>query len=165
MLNEINWPQKWLPSMTDNFASNEIIVKDLAFENVIENLIDTSKWEQYYANSSDINMYNQASTKLQQDTRFKFKTFGFDIEAEMEELVIEENIARIAWHGWNNATGDEFLDVYHAWLIEKLPQDRLRILTQESQIGAPAKAMAQDESHPMINGHQDWLDCLAKFSK
>lgn len=45
MLNEINWPQKWLPGMTDNFASNEIIVKDLAFENVIENLIDTSKWD------------------------------------------------------------------------------------------------------------------------
>ena len=26
MLNEINWPQDYLPGTTDNFASNEIIV-------------------------------------------------------------------------------------------------------------------------------------------
>lgn len=165
MLNEIIWPQKWLPGTTDNFASNEIIVRDLSFETVIENLIDTSKWEQYYKNSSDIHMYHQTSSKLQQDTRFKFKTFGFDIEAKVEELIINEDVARIAWHGWNNSTGDDFLDVYHAWLIEKLPQNRLRVLTQESQIGIPAQQMAQDENHPMINGHQDWLDCLAKFSQ
>ena len=75
MLNEIIWPQKWLPGTTDNFASNEIIVRNLSFETVIENLIDTSKWEHYYKNSSDIHMYHQTSSKLQQDTRFKFKTF------------------------------------------------------------------------------------------
>lgn len=165
MLNEIHWPKKWLPGTTDNFASNEIIVSNLSFENVVTNLIDTSKWESYYSNSSDIYMYNQESSVLQQDTRFKFKTFGFDIEAEMEELQIEKSIARIAWHGWNNEKDENFLDVHHAWLVEMLPQNRLRILTQESQIGVPAQTMANDPTNPMINGHQDWLNSLAQFSK
>ncbi|MDO6574904.1 hypothetical protein ACUXOR_001104 [Staphylococcus pasteuri] len=164
MLNEIKWPEKWLPGTTDNFASNEIIVKDLSFDNVIESLLNTSKWENYYSNSSDIYMYNQDSPVLKQNTRFKFKTFGFDIEAEVEECMVEDNIARIAWHGWNNATGDEFLDFYHAWLIEKLSHNRLRILTQESQIGKPAKDMASDNTYPMINGHQEWITTLANFS-
>lgn len=165
MLNEIHWPNKWLPGTTDNFASNEIIVSNLSFENVVSNLIDTSKWESYYSNSSDIFMYNQESSVFQKDTRFRFKTFGFDIEAEIEELQIDQNIARIAWHGWNNEKDEKFLDVYHAWLIEILPENRLRILTQESQIGVPAQAMADDSTNPMINGHQDWLNSLAKFSK
>ncbi|MFU0761908.1 hypothetical protein [Staphylococcus pasteuri] len=64
MLNEIKWPEKWLPGTTDNFASNEIIVKDLSFDNVIESLLNTSKWENYYSNSSDIYMYNQDSPVL-----------------------------------------------------------------------------------------------------
>lgn len=29
MLNEINWPEQYLPGTTDNFASNEVIVKGL----------------------------------------------------------------------------------------------------------------------------------------
>ena len=34
MLNEINWPQEYLPGTTDNFASNEVIVKDLTATDV-----------------------------------------------------------------------------------------------------------------------------------
>lgn len=52
------------------------------------------------------------------------------------------------------------LDVHHAWLLEDLPGGRLRILTQKTQNGAPAKALAKARLNPMINGHQDWLDGL-----
>lgn len=34
MLNEINWPKEYLPGTTDNFASNEVIVKDLTAADV-----------------------------------------------------------------------------------------------------------------------------------
>lgn len=86
-------------------------------------------------------MYNQDSTVLKNDTHFHFKTFGFDVEAQVEEydLDAENGVLRLAWHGWTKAEGGEFLDVYHAWLVQKLDRNRVRILTQESQIGTPAK--------------------------
>jgi hypothetical protein len=34
MLNETNWPKEYLPGTTDNFASNEVIVKDLTAADV-----------------------------------------------------------------------------------------------------------------------------------
>ncbi|STX60711.1 Uncharacterised protein [Klebsiella variicola] len=69
--------------------------------------------------------------------------------------------ARIAWHGWSGEENTpERLDVHHAWLLEDLPGNRVRILTQETQNGEPAKAMASTRPNPMLNGHQEWLDGL-----
>ncbi|MCE5098180.1 SRPBCC domain-containing protein [Staphylococcus devriesei] len=167
MMNAIQWPKKWLPGLTDNFASNELIIKDLEFEPVVKNLIDTAQWEKYYENSSNINIENTESTELFDNANFKFETFGFGINAKVEEFNVDytNQIARIAWRGWNDATGDDYLEVYHAWLIETLDHNRLRILTQESQLGHPAVDLANDPTHPMINGHQDWLKGLYQFSK
>lgn len=58
MLNEINWPEEYLPGFTDNFASNEIIVPGITAEEVFENLLDTSIWPTYYDNVSDVYFYN-----------------------------------------------------------------------------------------------------------
>lgn len=166
MLNAIQWPEKWTPGYTDNFVSNEVIVKGISFDKVVEGLIDASKWETYYENCGNIHMYNQDSTVLKGDTRFRFDTFGFAVEAQVEEFEMEEGkIVRVAWRGWNEAEGDAFLDVYHAWLVEVLDKDRVRILTQESQIGTPAKQMAVEVPNPMLNGHQAWLDGLVKYAE
>jgi poly(A) polymerase len=165
MMNAIHFPTKFTPGETDNFVSNEVIVKGLDFEKVWHYLADAATWETYYENSSDVQMYNQASTELKADTRFKFKTFGFDVEAQVEECEVDGEVARLAWHGWNEETGDAFLDVYHAWLVEKLAGNRVRILTQESQIGAPAQAMAKEMPNPMMNGHQAWLVGLVNVVK
>jgi hypothetical protein len=50
--------------------------------------------------------------------------------------------------------------VLHAWLVEDLLGGRVRILTQETQIGEPAAALAHERPNPMLNGHQAWLDGL-----
>ncbi|KAH0149918.1 hypothetical protein KCU67_g10875, partial [Aureobasidium melanogenum] len=54
---------------------------------------------------------------------------------------------------------------YHAWVIEDLDHDRVRILTQESQIGKPAAEFSTKRPNPMLNGHQDWLDGLVKAAR
>lgn len=43
-------------------------------------------------------MYNQDSTVLKNDTHFHFKTFGFDVEAQVEEydLDAENGVLRLA---------------------------------------------------------------------
>ena len=73
--------------------------------------------------------------------------------------------ARLAWHGWQNGDADTQFDVYHAFLIAKLTDGRIRLLTQESQVGQPAKDLANQTPNPMLNGHQSWLDGLVKAAK
>ncbi|MCD3218856.1 winged helix-turn-helix transcriptional regulator [Mammaliicoccus sciuri] len=55
--------------------------------------------------------------------------------------------------------GDKYKPIILWYLLDR----KLRF--NESQIGIPVQQMAQDKNHPMINGHQDWLDYLAKFSQ
>jgi hypothetical protein len=47
-------------------------------------------------------------------------------------------------------------------LIEDLPDNRVRVLTQESQIGKPALEMSKAKPNPMLNKHQDWLEGLVR---
>ena len=54
------------------------------------------------------------------------------------------------------------LDVHHAWLLEDLPGNRVRILTQETQIGQPAQELARTKPNPMLNAHPEWIDGLAE---
>ncbi|MFJ4693210.1 hypothetical protein [Streptomyces sp. NPDC088766] len=50
----------------------------------------------------------------------------------------------------------------HAWLTDDLPGGRVRVLTQETRIGAPAAALARQRPDPMPNGHLTWLDGLVR---
>ncbi|GHP65243.1 hypothetical protein VN0229_14890 [Helicobacter pylori] len=63
-MNAIQWPKKWIPGETDNFVSNEVIVKGLDFNKVVQHLRDASYWEKYYKNSGNIHMHNQDNTIL-----------------------------------------------------------------------------------------------------
>lgn len=162
MMNSIVWPKGYLPGETDNFCSNEVIVKGLTTADVWPFLAKAYIWSSYYANSSDVKLPDGAE-QLQAEMVFFFKTFGFPVDAQVVEFVAPQvgEPARIAWHGWAGEVGtDERLDVHHAWLIEDLEGGRVRILTQETQNGQPAKELAQAKPNPMINGHQDWLDGL-----
>ncbi|MGL2833852.1 NAD-binding protein [Helicobacter pylori] len=42
-MNTIQWPKKWVPGETDNFVSNEVIVKGLDFNKVVQHLRDLGK--------------------------------------------------------------------------------------------------------------------------
>ena len=119
-MESIRWPEDYLPGMTDNFASNEVIVEGLSVEDVWALLVNPHRWPEYYA-----------------------------------------ACARLAWHGWCGL-GTDRLDVIHAWLIEGLPHNRVRILTQESQKGEPAKVLAKTHPNPMVAGHQDWLEGIVR---
>lgn len=166
-MNEIFWPQGYIPGETDNFASNEIIVKGLSAEEVWPYLENALEWPIYYENATDIHFYNIPGPVLSNGARFRFTTFGLIVEAEVVEFVppVDGKPARIAWHGWYDGSEEEKLDVHHAWLMENLEGGRVRILTQETQKGMPAKKMAVEKPNPMINAHQDWLEGLVKASK
>jgi hypothetical protein len=130
----------------------------------VAHLNNTSAWPTYYNNASDIRFHDGSGPELRQGARFRFTTFNFPVEAEVTEYEPPANgrPARVAWRGWVEGTPDTRADIYHAWLIEDLPGGRVRILTQESQIGKPAQELARMRPNPMLSGHQDWVDGLAR---
>jgi len=163
-MNAITWPEAYLPGTTDNYASNEIIVKGLAATEVWKYLEDTRAWPKYYSNASEIRFRDGKGPQLRYGARFRFTTFGFPVEAEVTEFEAptEGRPGRMAWHGWVEGDAEHRLDVHHAWLIEDLAGGRVRILTQETQNGKPARDLAVAKPNPMINAHQEWIEGLAR---
>ncbi|MFI8946169.1 SRPBCC domain-containing protein [Streptomyces sp. NPDC053750] len=168
MQNAINWPEKYLPGTGDNFVSNEVIVQGPTAAEVWRHLVDTSTWESYYDNVADISFPNDDGPELRQDTAFGFGTFGFPpLAAHVVEFQApaEGVPGRLSWTAKQDGTPEERLDVLHAWLVEDLPSGRVRILTQETQIGRPAAELARQTPNPMLNGHQAWLDGLVRAAR
>lgn len=165
-MSEIIWPEGYLPGFTENFASNEVIVAGLSAGDIWPLLSHALEWPAYYGNCANVRFHDGPGSELQDGVRFYFETFGFPVEAQCNEYTppAEGQPARLAWHGWAGE-GDTRLDVHHAWLIEDLTGDRVRILTQETQKGRPAQALARTKPNPMINGHQDWLDGLVSAAR
>jgi hypothetical protein len=163
-MSEIYWPEKYLPGTTDNFVSNEVIVKGLSAADVWPMLNNTSAWPTYYHNASKIGFYDGKGPELEAGARFRFTTFGLDVEAHVVEYEAPAPYrpARVAWRAWVDGNEKEAIDVIHAWLLEDLPGGRVKVLTQESQIGKPAQAMAMAKPNPMLNAHQDWLEGLVR---
>lgn len=162
--NAIIWPTKYTPGTTDNFVSNETIVLGLSALEIWPLLADISKWESYYSNVSQITP-PPSSPLLNKGDTFSFSTFGFPpLSCRCEESVkpgqAGDGAGRLAWSAGQEGGEEERLDVYHAWIVEDLEGGRLRILTQESQIGVPARELAGKRPNPMLNGHQEWLDGL-----
>lgn len=129
----IIWPTHFLPGTTDNFVSNEIVVKDITSSQIWELLADISKWESYYKNCAQITVPDEGPA-LHKGRVFKFATFGFPPLTCTVEESVEPKKGQPGRLAWESKTPDG-LEVYHAWVVEDLDGGRVRVLTQESQIG------------------------------
>lgn len=115
MLNEIIWPERFLPGTTDNFASNEVIVKGLTIEDVWPYLTHIQAWDKYYSNCDGAKYDNPANTELKMGTKFSFTTFGFDVVSEVIEYQSpKDGVARLAWSGLTDSDAKHKLAVVHA---------------------------------------------------
>jgi hypothetical protein len=166
-MSDIIWPAAYLPGTTDNYVSNEITVAGLSAGEVWAQLNHTGAWPAYYSNASEIRFHDGSGPELSAGARFRFTTFGFAVEAEVVEYLppAPGQAARIAWHGWVEGDATSRLDVHHAWLFEDLPGGRVRILTQETQNGQPARDLAAATPNPMLNAHQEWITGLAAAAR
>jgi hypothetical protein len=159
----IIWPEKYLPGTTDNFVSNEVIVKDISAQQIWALLSDISKWGSYYYNVSQITPPS-SGPNLKKGDSFKFSTFGLPVltcPVEESKPPSNDQPGRIAW---SFALGDE-VSGYHAWLVEDLSGGRVRVLTQETQVGKPAVELREKKPNRMLLGHQDWLEGLIKAAR
>jgi hypothetical protein len=82
----------------------------------------------------------------------------------VEESEPPESNGRAGRLAWSSKTPDG-LEIYHAWVVEDLEEQRVRILTQESQIGPVFAEWENQKPNKMLLGHQDWLDGLITTAK
>ena len=99
-MNAINWPKEFLPGTTDNFTSNEVIIKDLSTKDIWIFLEDASLWSSYYKNIVDVKMKNQKSFHLNGLSKFKYTILVLDLDTIMHEFIPPEIIMK-----------DKFLDI------------------------------------------------------
>jgi len=163
-VNFIHWPERYLPGTTDNFVSNEDIVKGLSAADVWPVLINASLWPAYNPQISDV---SAACKQLALGMKFGFSTFGFQVEAEVVEFVppTPGQEGRMSFRGQIQDDENGAIDLLQCWLIEELPGGRVRVLTQVSMIGKIAADMARRRPNPMLNGDQMWLDGLITSAK
>jgi hypothetical protein len=163
-MSDIRRPEKYLPGTTDNYVSNEVIIAGLASAQVWPYLNDTTHWPMYNKNASEIGFEDGAGPELAAGVHLRFTTFGMKVEAEVTEYAppSEGNPARVSFRAWIAGSKQEDASALHASLIEDLAGGRVRFLTQESQIGEPAKQMAVMKPNPVLNAHQDWLEGLVQ---
>ncbi|KAJ4342628.1 hypothetical protein N0V87_000837 [Didymella glomerata] len=154
----ILFPNEYSPGTTDNFVSNEIIAKGISAQQIWTQLADISQWTSYYKNCANITVPDEGP-QLEKDRVFKFSTFGFPpLTCTVRESTEPKGKSegRLAWE----SKTPEGLAIYHAWLVQDLEGERVRVLTQESQIGPVFKEWSEQKPNKMLLGHQDWLDGL-----
>src|ERR1700727_2096772 len=102
-MNEIFWPEDYIPGFTDNFVSNEVIVAGLSAMDVWPFLSNAPRWPTYYSNSANIRFYDGKGPELEDGVRFYFETFGFPVEAQVLEYVPPSKASRVALAGMPGA--------------------------------------------------------------
>jgi len=129
-MNSIIWPQGYIPGFSDNFASNEMIITGVSVEALWDKLTDTAAWPGYYSNASDIRFYDGTGPRLTDGARFRFTTFGFQVEAEVNEFEppLAGRAGRIAWHGWCGDDSESRLDARRCVLPAPPAAAQIRLL-------------------------------------
>lgn len=157
----IVWPLKYQPGTTDNFISNEVIVKDVTAAQIWDVL-------------SDLTIHNKSSHGFVSSSKpspgpiKKDDVFFMRSEESTTQYVVKECVApeRLAWCTSECWLQENEEDLYHAWLIENLAGGRVRILSQQSIIKRYANdAERIDQRNRMLIGYQDWLEGIIAAAK
>jgi hypothetical protein len=149
----IRWPDRFLPDRAPVHVVNAITVA-VPPEAVWKALIRAADWPEFYANASKV-VIEDGGPDLSAEARFTWRTFGVDLETQVQEF---EPFERIAWL----ATAP-LIEAYHAWLILPVPGG-CRVITEETQQGLAARAGRLVFPGRMERQHQLWLEGLARVA-
>jgi hypothetical protein len=147
---DIHWPDGFDPSSADLFSHNELLI-DASCERAWDNIIDATKWPQWYPNSKDVRIIDGAM--LAEGTVFRWETFGLPIESKINEFA---PYTRIGWYGYAPGKAPAF---YHTWFLTQTG-DACLVVTDEAGIGKDAAHLRETDGSLMHRGHDLWLATL-----
>jgi uncharacterized protein YndB with AHSA1/START domain len=154
---EIHWPAGFDPKTADLFSHNELTIH-APCERVWDNIIDATKWPQWYPNSKDVHIVGDGQV-LAQDTAFRWTTFGLGLESKVHEFV---PYTRIGWYGYAPGTAPSF---YHTWYLTPAGSTSCRVVMDEVGKGPDASHLRESDESLMHRGHALWLATLKWVSE
>jgi hypothetical protein len=150
----IRWPDRFSPDRAPVHVVNAITIR-ASPETVWKVLIRAVDWHGFYANASKV-VIEGGGADLSDEARFTWRTFGVDLETQVQEF---EPFERIAW-----LARGSLIEAYHAWLIVPTPGG-CRVITEETQHGIAAHAGRLIFPGRMERYHQLWLEGLARVAR
>jgi uncharacterized protein YndB with AHSA1/START domain len=153
---DIHWPDGFDPSNADLFSHNELRI-DASCEKVWDNIIDATKWPQWYPNSKDVRIIGN-SPVLTSDAVFRWTTFGLPLESRIHEFV---PYSRIGWYGYAPGAAPTF---YHTWYLTP-DGGSCRVVMDEVGKGPDAAHLRETDESLMHRGHDLWLATLKWMSE
>lgn len=153
---DINWPEGFAPSTADLFSHNSCLI-NASCEAVWRHIVDAARWPEWYPNASNIQWLGHA-TALGDDVRWRWTTFGIDIESRVYECV---PCSRLGWFGYPPGEAPSF---YHTWLLLPDPAGCL-VITDEVGVGPAAAQLRKSDESLMHRGHDLWLAGLKWISE
>jgi hypothetical protein len=150
----IRWPKEFAPAHSPIHVRNELAMSAPA-EAAWAWLIRARDWPSWYSNAHDVRIDGGAGD-LSAGAKFHWRTFGVNLESQVEEFVPGE---RIAW----TAKGIGVW-AYHAWLIRPASAG-CTALTEETQHGFVARLGRLLMPSRMHRFHQLWLEELEKKAR
>ena len=153
---EIHWPDGFNPETADLFSHNEAVIHS-SCERVWDNIVDATKWPQWYPNSQDVRIVGD-SPVLTRDTVFHWTTFGLKLESRIHEFV---PYTRIGWYGNAPGTPPSF---YHTWYLTPAGNS-CRVVMDEVGNGTDAAHLRETDESLMHRGHDLWLATLKWVSE
>jgi uncharacterized protein YndB with AHSA1/START domain len=152
---DIHWPTGFDPAKADLFAHNELVIH-ASCERVWQNIIDATKWPEWYPNAKAVQVMDGAV--LGQGSVFRWTTFGLPIESKVNEFV---PYTRIGWYGYAPGAEPSF---YHTWFLTQTG-DGCSVVTDEVGIGKDAAHLRETDESLMHRGHDLWLATLKWMSE
>ena len=133
------------------FAHNERLLRDVRADRPWAWLVSAETWPEWYLNSARVRVDGAASS-LTPGARFSWVTFGTRVRSEVVQF---ERHRRLGWLWWcPGAYG------FHGWELTTDP-DGTRVVTEESQRGPRAHALATILRPALWLAHHHWLHRLA----
>lgn len=152
---EISWPEDYKPEESKFFVHNVIEI-DASPERVWEILINASEWESYYEGASNLEILDNSSGKLEENSVFTWKTMGLNFTSTIEEF---NPPYRLSWESEKNS-----IRGYHAWLL--IPTDNgTKLITSEAQHGFMTFLQKIFVPNKLSKLHDIWLAEIKKIAE
>jgi uncharacterized protein YndB with AHSA1/START domain len=157
---EIHWPEGFDPETADLFSHNELTIH-ASCERVWDNIVDATKWPQWYPNSKDVRITGDGQF-LAQGSDFRWTTFGLPMESRIHEFVPH---TRIGWYGFAPGTAPSSEhSFYHTWYLTPTGS-ACRVVMDEVGKGPDAAHLRETDESLMHRGHDLWLATLKWMSE
>lgn len=153
MMLTLHWPPRFDPAVAPVHVRNSLAIAAPAAA-VWKALVRVPDWPKFYNNASNTAIAGGAS-ELAANSRFRWRSFGVDLDTEVVEFVAGERIAWLA-----RGLG---VEAYHAWAIAPTAAG-CDVLTEETQYGILARLGALVMPGRMHTQHQLWLEGLARVA-